>query len=157
MRFFICLFLPMVSIAMNIDDLMHKEVRNPKLIFQSKADHPLAIQMVRVYFLGASSCYEKYMSKKELMAKSTPLILNQNEQIGLDPKGLYQATLSSVGQNEIKNVASVLIRLRAIDFSWLKFIGSCEDQQDNCCVPIHCHPSAEECVPEINDELQFVK
>lgn len=157
MRFLICLFFPCLVFSLNIDQLIHKDVSNPKLIFESKAKYPLQIQMARVYFLGASSCYEKYMSKQELEAFKTPLVLNQNERISLDPKGLYQAALSSVGQDEIEKIASALIRLRSIDSRWLAFIGGCEDQQDNCCVPIHCHPSVAECVPEIENELQFIK
>ena len=157
MRFLISLFLPILAFGLNIEDLMHKDMINPKLVFQSMAEHPLHIQMARVYFLGASSCYEKYMAKQELMASINPLVLNENEQMSLDSKGLYQLAVATVGANDVEKVASALIRLRAKDNTWLKFLGSCEDQQDNCCIPIHCHPSVAECVPEMEDELQFIK
>ncbi len=156
MRIFWILCLPTLVFGLGVRDVITPNKTSSSLIFQSKALHPLKIQTLRLYFLGASSCYEKFMAKQELDVGQNVLVWNQDEQLGLSHSGLYQALLETVGAEDIEKVASVLMRIRTEDKQWIRFLGSCQDQQDNCCVPIHCHPSVAECVPEMTDGLQYV-
>lgn len=129
------------------------------LFFELQGDELAAISQIRMHFLAGEDCYSGYLNGYRTDPTAAPFALQPNRLLGVTGHGLYQAARTGLDASEIGKIHAVLLRFVNRDHGdgyqqSAHFMGSCQDQTINCCIPIDCSESAGVCVVKYDMGVQ---
>lgn len=114
-----------------------------------KAD---SIDRLRIYFLRSRDCQTGYINQYETpggffdISSQSPFVLTE--------EGVIQAARTTIREETIASVGSILVLFLGRNKETSDFLGSCRDQGINCCIPIECSLSSRACVPTYGVQQQ---
>ena len=118
-----------------------------------KAPGPLqAKSTVQLHFLESNDCQSGYRVKFETLDDGVDFSLEADQIFGLRGSEVYQAGISVL--SNIQEIHSVMIRLVRYHKQFARFVGTCDDQQINCCIPIRCDVDTGICRAQYDVGLQ---
>lgn len=122
---------------------------NQPLVFWLENRHETPIDGMTLFFLESDDCQSGYLKTYKT---------DENHQIHLKPEqilSLNTRTIYQVMQDlEVLNANSMLLRLTYQKKHLAEFVGGCEDQGINCCLPIACQKETKDCIFKINARVQ---
>lgn len=160
---FALLFLPVSLIANSIplSELLTDATADIQdvMTFVSTSKNPEAISEVRIHFLSSGDCYSRYVTGVRIKADKIPFSLLPQHPFALSGRGIYQAVQAMLGTEGLSDIHAVLIRFVNQDHGqryqqFARFLGSCQDQAINCCIPIDCSISAGVCTAKSDIAVQ---
>ena len=131
------------------------------IVFVLKDAETASISELRLHFLTGEDCYSGYLQGYRSAAEDTPFLLKKDQPFGLNGAGIYQAAQAVLTAQELANVQAVLFRFVDREHGqryqqFARFMGSCQDQTINCCIPITCAPSAGVCAAKHDMGVQTI-
>ena len=170
--FFMCSFMIMSQTALSAD-LNQSSIPFGDFFGRSTSDNQGVVQFlpttgmaysitgIHLHFLTSSDCYSGYVGgfyfprsmQKYQTQEDTPVIIRGDT--------VYRAGLTVVRGAPISAVHSLLIRLISdehgnSDPRFAYFIGECEDQNINCCVPVTCSDQDGQCIAVHEYPIQYL-
>lgn len=145
--------------AMSLDELLTHQTSEPNLIVQlqlAPSYSAININEMHLHFLSSKDCQSGYMKRFDVSSQGNLFLIDTQQPFGVRGEMVYTAALSAVGQADLEQVGSVLFRVRAAQNSFLYFIGTCDDQGLNCCIPIVCSNFDRNCQSQVKMETQIV-
>lgn len=132
------------------------------ILFLPTGRAPASVSELRLHFLSSEDCYFGYMQGYRTKVQNVAFPLIQNQPFGLSSEGIYQVAQSVLDRESISEIHSLLIRIvgsahgqRYEQFA--RFIGSCRDQDINCCIPIRCSINAGRCIATYDKGVQPIR
>jgi hypothetical protein len=128
-------------------------------VFVSSTPQPHSISGINLHFLTGIDCYSGYLAPYQTADSDKTFPISDSTPFALSAKGIYQAARTAVSSEQINAIQSVLIRFisreRGTGYErFLRFTGSCQDQEINCCLPIACSETTEHCFPLASIDIQ---
>ncbi|MDP3560821.1 MAG: hypothetical protein Q8R83_01410 [Legionellaceae bacterium] len=114
---------------------------------------------LHLYFLTASDCYSGYAGRFLVDRELTTYPTTENSPFSLSGVTVFTAARSSLENTKVAQINSVLIRLISSErgnphFNFAYFMGSCQDQDINCCIPVDCSDQTNTCIAKYNLPIQ---
>jgi hypothetical protein len=111
-----------------------------------------SISGIKLHFLTGIDCYSGYLARYEITQADRPFPISNQTTFALSAKGTYHAAQTVVDSAQIDSIQAVLIQFISPERGpgydrYLRFMGSCQDQEINCCMPIACSQGTEQCSP----------
>lgn len=152
---------PLSLLAQDISVLVHSELQAPDQIqFVLTTGECASISELRMHFLSDVDCYSGYLQGYR-MATDIPFLVTKNQVFGLSGAGIYHIAQSILHPKQLSEVHALLIRfldnahgMRYKQFA--RFLGTCKDQEINCCIPIACSESAGVCLAQYDMGVQSI-
>lgn len=129
------------------------------MIFVSTSKSTEAISELRIHFLSGEDCYSGYLTGTRMTADKVSFSLLPQHRFLLSGRGVYQIAQSVLETENLSDIHAVLIRFVSQDHGqnyqqFARFLGSCQDQGINCCIPIDCSISAGVCTAKYDIGVQ---
>ncbi|PJD91466.1 MAG: hypothetical protein CK424_06535 [Legionella sp.] len=156
------IFLIMMSqalAAISMLDLLTYDPIESNLIVRlqvSSTAFSMNLKAVQLHFLTSNDCQSGYMKRFDTPPQGDVFLIDANTSFGLRGESVYQAAASVIGEGDLEQVRSILLRLFTDKQRFLYFKGSCNDQGLNCCIPVTCSHSSGLCQPKITLETQII-
>ncbi len=152
LRVILSVFSCLLHAQPNVSDLLTSNVKlvDSQILFVQKTGPAQEISELELHFLGGDDCYSGWTSMFSTRPDSS-FTVHQDLQFGFDPKFIYQALLNSNSPDTVSGIHSMLVRFILAKKNnsydrFAKFVGSCQDQTINCCIPIVCSDHNNSCV-----------
>lgn len=126
--------------AYSLKDFFIFDDWNQPLVFLLENRHETPIDGMTLFFLESDDCQSGYLKTYKT---------DENQQIHFKPEqilSLNTRTIYQVMQDlGVLNGKSILFRLTYQKKHLAEFVGGCEDQGINCCLPIECQSTSQDC------------
>lgn len=121
--------------------------------------HP--ISGIHLHYLQSSDCYSGYAGGFYSKREKDEYVILENKPFMLNGKAAYSVGAFVVRGVQMNDIHSILIRLVReergnVRPSFAFFIGDCEDQDINCCIPVNCSNETEICLPQHQFPIQYI-
>ena len=116
------------------------------IIFEMQLSHAESIAALRIFYLSSDDCQSGYAGLYDTSSQSPAFPIMAMTPFGLNAGAVYLAGVRAIGHSQIEKINSILIRLQGNNRQFARFIGSCNDQKINCCVPVDCSTSTGICL-----------
>ena len=123
---------------------------DPQIVFEQRTGVEQEISGINLHFLAGNDCYSGW-SGMYSASHDAGFLVQPRMQFGLDPKFVYQAMLQSNLDQPVSGIRSMLVRFIRAEKNnpsdrFARFLGTCQDQSINCCVPIKCSDQTTTCI-----------
>lgn len=154
------LILVRVTSAANLENLLNIDIyAEPQVVlFQNIETTVSEIATVRLMFLTGPDCYSGYIDKDDNQASNAVFLIEPRTLFGLNAHEVYHSARRVVQTDEqLTKIHSLLIRFYGPKRQLARFLGSCQDQGINCCIPIECSVDTKLCLPFYPFEEQDIQ
>lgn len=110
-------------------------------IFRLENRQELPIDGMTLFFLQSNDCQSGYM-KTYRTSESQIMYLKPEQILSLKTPVIYQL----MQDLDVLQAQSILLRLTYQKKHLAEFVGGCEDQGINCCLPVSCQTETKDCV-----------
>lgn len=149
--------------TLHLEDLLHSFDAQPpdQIFFMLAQPQSAAISELRMHFLMSEDCYSGYRQGLRIDGKDASFPVALGRLFGLSGRGVYQAAATVLAPDEITQIQGLLIRFVDREHGsryqqFARFLGSCQDEEINCCIPIRCSLSAGVCIPKYALDVQSI-
>ncbi len=125
------------------------------LLFQQEKGLSSTIARARIHLLNSNDCQTGYAGVYDTFIQDEGFPISIGQPFGLNASIAYQAAVSVLGESDIENVHSFLIRMLSSQKQFAWFSGLCEDQDVNCCVPVDCSNATGTCLAQHDLSIQL--
>ncbi len=141
-RFFMlgCMMLGSIAHAYMLPDFFIFDDWNQPLVFWLENQHEVPIDGITLFFLESDDCQSGYL-KTYKTDENQKIALKPEQILSLNTHTIYQL-MQDLG---VLNAQSMLLRLTYQKKHLAEFVGGCEDQGINCCLPIECQSTSQDC------------
>ncbi len=139
---------PSVYASESLTNLLTNDIflSDQSAVFVMQKSHAESIVAMQIFYLKSNDCQSGYAGVYDTPKQSPVFPILTMSPFGLRASSVYLAGVTAIGLTQIEQVNSILIRLLGKDRHFAQFIGSCNDQKINCCVPVDCSASAGTCL-----------
>ncbi len=144
------------------DLLTNDAVESDTLVsFLSAPGMSYPISAIHIHYLASSNCYSGYAGGFYSHYRKNVYSTEENIPFMLNGKYTYIVGKSVVKNIQMDEIHGILIRLvrdvqEPSGFRFAFFIGDCNDQDINCCIPVSCSSETEVCLPDHQFPIQYI-
>lgn len=148
------------SYAFDNGDIFHffnydiEAVPYQTLTFSQESEPVDFIKRLRIHYLTSNDCQSGYVNFIDTFDQNPAFPVILNKPFVLNAQTIFQAVQSTVGDDEIEMIHSILIRLIDTKGQFAQFTSSCSDEGINCCVPVNCSNAIGACFSQTSMEVQ---
>lgn len=124
------------------------------VIFEKSSGLADSIDKVRVHYLTSNDCQSGYAGHYST-SSTIPFLITNGKPFGLNAASVYQSGVFALGSKKIESINSILINLIANTGRFAQFIGTCNDQGINCCIPVVCSNQTGTCLAKSDNGIQL--
>jgi hypothetical protein len=135
----LALMLSFHAYAFELKDFFIFDDWQQPVVFWVENQNETQINGLKLMFLESSDCQSGYIDSISIQAN--PLKLKSQQVFSLDSHKIYQV----MQQMHFFSAKSVLIRFTKPPKGFAQFVGGCEDQGINCCLPIEVDDALKNC------------
>ncbi len=167
LRYLIGIFFFFTSNVLFADEILLSDVLtsettpdNKIVSFLPTAGMAKPITGIHIHYLTSSDCYSGYLASFYHHQNLNAFNTSEEAPFSLRGDAIYQIGTKVIRYANINEVHSVLIRLLSDEHGnprhrFAFFLGECEDQDVNCCIPVNCSEATQACLPQHELPLHY--
>ena len=125
------------------------------VVFEQEKGSSSSIARARIHLLKSADCQTGYAGVYDTFIQDDVFPISVGKPFALNASLAYQAGVSILGESDIENIHSFLIRMLSSDKRFAWFTGLCNDQDVNCCVPVDCSNETGTCLAQHDLGIQL--
>lgn len=118
-------------------------------VFWLENQQEVPMDGLTLFFLESQDCQSGYL-KTYRTNEQQVLHLKPEQILSLNTRAIYQL----IEDLKVEHTQSVLVRFTYQKKHLAEFVGGCEDQGINCCLPISCQKDEKNCVFKTHHRVQ---
>ncbi len=156
MALLFCLYQPLFA-GPTVSQLLSSDILLTEQTILLEQDNGLStsIARARIHFLTSKDCQSGYADFYDTFNPDNGFAISIGKPFGLSAASTYQAGLAILGEQQIEQIHSILIRLLSNKGQFAWFTGVCNDQGVNCCVPVDCSNQTGNCLASHGFDTQL--
>lgn len=125
------------------------------VVFQKSRGSADSIVKLYIHYLSSNDCQTGYTGVYISTGVDHNFSIVKGVPFGLNASSVYQAGLLVPAIKNIEEINSIMINLIGNNGRFVKFLGTCNDQGINCCVPVNCSNQTGSCLSKFDVGTQF--